>query len=126
MSVQLRTLADASLTVAVSRAAPGDLAEGVESKLRRVEGVESVDDLELDGLQPGLNDLTAEVTATLSVDPAVADDPATLAAHLEDRFAVEAAHVEAVRDAPADASEARRDSPADPPDAGREDRADAD
>ncbi|MFB6194260.1 MAG: hypothetical protein ABEI75_04275 [Halobaculum sp.] len=96
MSVHLTRLADAQITIAVSRAAPGDLAEGVEARLRRADAVEGVESLALEGIQPGLNDLTAEVSATVAV-AADADDPETLAARLEETFAVEQATVERVR-----------------------------
>lgn len=47
MSVQLTRVADAQLTITVSRAAPGNLAEGVETRLRRAEAVEAVESLAL-------------------------------------------------------------------------------
>jgi hypothetical protein len=102
MSVHLQTLADASLTVAVSRNGAESLGEGVESRLRRIDAVDSVESLALDGVQPGLNDLTAEVTATLAVDPEYAPDPDTLAEHLTDPFPVSDATVTALREDAAD------------------------
>lgn len=57
---------EASMTVRVSRAAPGDLVAGVRSQIERVDGV-TVADLELAGLEPGLNDLTVETVARLHV-----------------------------------------------------------
>lgn len=103
MSVQLTRLADASMTVAVSRAAPGDLAAGVETKLRRIDGVRAVESLDIGGIRPGLNDLTVDVEATLSLD-AARDDPdaAALEARFEDAFGVSAVSVEAVRSVPPD------------------------
>lgn len=98
MSVHRLTLADASLTVAVSRDGSQSLADGVESRLRRIEAVESVESLSLDGVQPGLNDLTAEVTTTLCVDPECAPNAEALAGHLTEPFAVSAATVTALRD----------------------------
>jgi hypothetical protein len=98
MSVHLTTLADASLTVAVSRNGASSLADGVRSRLRNIDAVEDIESLELDGVQPGLNDLSAEVTATLAIDPEYAADPETLAAHLEEPFAVSDATIRAIRD----------------------------
>ncbi len=102
MSVHLTRLADASMTVAVSRDGGGSLADGVESRLRRIDAVESVESVDLDGVQPGLNELTAEITATLAVDPDSAPDRETLAANLEAPFAVSDATVTALRDDAAD------------------------
>ena len=94
MSVHLTRLADAQLTIAVSRAAPGDLADGVEARLERADAVEGVESLALEGIQPGLNDLTADVSATVAVDTAESE---TLADRLEETFGIEAATVERVR-----------------------------
>jgi len=98
MSVHLPTLADASMTVAVSRDGSQRLADGVEARLRRVDAVESVESLELEGVQPGLNELTAEVTTTLRVDPDAATDRAGLAAALREPYAVSEATVTALGD----------------------------
>ena len=68
-----RLRARASLTVRVSQAAPGDLETGARAQIERVDGVR-VDEFEIDGLRPGLNDTTVEATATVSVDPAIASD----------------------------------------------------
>ncbi|WP_313693899.1 hypothetical protein [Halorarum halobium] len=113
MSVQLARLADASMTVAVSRAAPGDLAAGVETKLARLDGVRAVESLELCGLQPGLNDLTVEVETTLALDADLPDEPAALAADFEDAFGVSAVTVDATRGVPPDAAEAADGTAAD-------------
>ena len=94
MSVQLTRLADAQITIEVSRRAAGTLAEGIETRLCRAEPVEDVESLALDGIEPGLNDLTAEVDATIAVET---DDPARLAAQLEETFAVRSAAVERIR-----------------------------
>lgn len=102
MSVQLARLADASMTVAVSRAAPGDLAAGVETKLRRIDGVRAVESQELCGLQPGLNDVTVEVEVTLALDADLPDEPSAVADALEDAFGVSAVTVEATRGVPPD------------------------
>lgn len=102
MSVQLARLADASMTVAVSRAAPGDLAAGVETKLRRIDGVRAVESQELCGLQPGLNDVAVEVEVTLALDADLPDEPSAVADALEDAFGVSAVTVEATRGVPPD------------------------
>ncbi|WP_157972708.1 hypothetical protein [Haloprofundus halophilus] len=60
--------ASADLTVFVSRDASGDLRTAVRERLRKLDGVTNVDEFELCGLQPGLNDLTVEVRATLVVE----------------------------------------------------------
>ncbi len=98
MSVQLRT-ADANLTVAVSRAAPGDLVDGVQERLRRVEGVEEVSSLALEDVRPRLNDLTVTVSVTLELAPDLSDAgrPDALESHLEDAFGVSAVTVHETR-----------------------------
>lgn len=53
--------------VEVPRDAAGDLHAGVRTKLARIDGVEVVD-VDVVGLEPRLNDLTAEVEATLRLD----------------------------------------------------------
>ncbi|SDM97060.1 hypothetical protein SAMN04487949_3023 [Halogranum gelatinilyticum] len=57
----------AELTVLVSRNARGDLYDGVRDRLRKIADVHRVDDVEIRGLQPGLNDLTVDVRARLVV-----------------------------------------------------------
>ncbi|WP_224333752.1 hypothetical protein [Haloprofundus halobius] len=107
--------AQADLTVFVSRDASGDLRTAVRERLRTLDGVTSVEEFELCGLQPGLNDLTVEVRTTLVVelDVDVGDggaagaedgsDAATLEAQLLDSFGVKqasvASEVRDVRDA---------------------------
>lgn len=68
-----RLRARASVTVRVSQAAPGDLETGARTQIERVDGVR-VDEFEIDGLSPGLNDTTVEATATVSVEPTIASD----------------------------------------------------
>lgn len=75
-------------TVSVPRNAAGDLESGVRKRLEGVDGVHAVEEVELEGVRPGLNDLTASVTVQLRVDGV--DD---LAARLEDRFGVDQARV---------------------------------
>lgn len=62
---------DVDCTVAVSRDGRGDLVDGVRARLASTDGVRAVEELELAGIRPGLNDLTVEVRARLRVDPDV-------------------------------------------------------
>ena len=84
-SVQVR----ATLEVLVTRNARGDLTDGVHDRLRKVAVVDTVEDVEISGLTPGLNDLRVEATADLRLSPATTDaDAATLEALLEEGFGV--------------------------------------
>ena len=58
---------EATVTVRVSQAATGDLAAGARAQIERIDGL-SVEELEIAGLRPGLNDTTVEAVATLAVD----------------------------------------------------------
>ncbi|WP_101294223.1 hypothetical protein [Halegenticoccus soli] len=108
MSVQKRpeVVARADLTVLVSRHTPGDLREGVTERIRRIEGVTAVDDLDVRGLRPGLNDLAVEATVTVTLRP-VGDPPPgrvdddAVSAQLADGFGVKRADaaIESVRGA---------------------------
>lgn len=75
-------------TVSVPRNAAGDLEAGVRNRLEGADGVTAVEDVELENIRPGLNDLTVGVTVQLRVDGV--DD---LASRLEDRFGVQEARV---------------------------------
>lgn len=75
-------------TVSVPRNAAGDLESGVRNRLEGADGVDAVEEVELEGIRPGLNDLTATVTVQLRVDGVDG-----LAARLEDRFGVQEARV---------------------------------
>lgn len=75
-------------TVSVPRNAAGDLETGVRDRLRGADGVEDVEDVDLQGIRPGLNDLTVTVSASLSVDDATDVD-----ARLEERFGVQEVEV---------------------------------
>ena len=75
-------------TVSVPRNAAGDLEDGVRSRLDGIEGVHAIEAVELEGVRPGLNDLTATVTVELRVDGVE-----NLASRLEDRFGVQEARV---------------------------------
>ncbi len=105
MSVHRHRLADASMTIAVSRSAPGDLAEGAETKLRRADPVAAVETLDIRGLQPGLNDLTVEAEATVSLAADAGDTPETVADALADTFGVNDVTVTAVRAVPPDSAD---------------------
>lgn len=69
------------MTVLVNRDAPGDLADGVRSRLSRVDGVAEIETVDIRGVRPSLNDLRVTVDATLRVrvdaDQPEAPDPAS-------------------------------------------------
>ncbi|AGN01407.1 hypothetical protein L593_07310 [Salinarchaeum sp. Harcht-Bsk1] len=54
-------------TVRVARDADGTLADGAETQLARVEGVEVVEPVDVAGLTPRLNDLAVDVQARVRV-----------------------------------------------------------
>lgn len=93
------------MTIAVSRSAPGDLAAGAKRTLRRADGVEGVEALDVRGITPGLNDLTVEADATLAVAPEAGERPDAVAAALADAFGVDDVTVEALRSVPPDRAE---------------------
>jgi hypothetical protein len=66
---------EATVTVRVSQAATGDLVAGARAQIERIDGL-SVEEIEIAGLRPGLNDTTVEAVATLAVDEGAAPDPA--------------------------------------------------
>ena len=96
---------EATVSVRVSEAATGDLVAGARAQIERIDGI-SVEELEIAGLQPGLNDTTVEAVATLAVDEQarVADaavDPEAMAPELvadrlADGFGVDPERVERV------------------------------
>ncbi|MEZ3163328.1 hypothetical protein ABNG03_18565 [Halorubrum sp. RMP-47] len=57
---------EATVTVRVSQAATGDLVAGARAQIERIDGLR-VEEIEIAGLRPGLNDTTVEAVATLSV-----------------------------------------------------------
>lgn len=96
MSIQLPDEAAATVetvtvtcTVSVPRDAAGNLTDGVRARLERTDGVEAVESLDVGGLTPSLNDLTAETTATVRVGPDVDAETA-----LSERFGVNDVAVE--------------------------------
>lgn len=95
MSIQKRpeVTAQADLTVLVSRHARGDLRDGVRNRLRKVDGVQNIDSVDVYGLQPGLNDIAVEVRATLLIRPTARGDDASIAAQLADGFGIKRALV---------------------------------
>ncbi len=103
MAAATQLLARTELTVRVSQATPGDLAAGARTQVERVDGV-AVDDLEIAGLKPGLNDTTVEAVATLSVDGEVGagqgverfDPEGHVAERLASGFGVEPERVELI------------------------------
>ncbi len=60
----------ADLRVAVPRDAAGDLVDGVETVVGRVESVAAVETVEVTGVTPRLNDLAVEARVEVSVDVA--------------------------------------------------------
>lgn len=96
---------EATVSVRVSQAATGDLVAGARAQIERIDGI-SVEELEIAGLQPGLNDTTVEAVATLAVDEQarVADAavdpeavaPELVADRLADGFGVDPERVERV------------------------------
>ena len=81
---------EATVTVRVSQAAAGDLAAGARAQIERIDGL-SVEELEIAGLRPGLNDTTVEAVATLAVDEEAAPESAFDAAGVDpaDEFVVD-------------------------------------
>ena len=57
---------EAAVTVRVSQAAAGDLVAGARAQIERIDGL-TVEEIEIAGLRPGLNDTTVEAVATLAV-----------------------------------------------------------
>ncbi|MFC6786510.1 hypothetical protein ACFQFH_11595 [Halobaculum halobium] len=93
------------MTIAVSRSAPGDLAEGAETKLRRADAVGAVESLDIRGLQPGLNDLTVEAEATVALAADAGADREVVADALAETFGVSDVAVSAVRSVPPDSAD---------------------
>jgi hypothetical protein len=75
-------------TVSVPRNAAGDLETGVRDRLGGAAGVETVEEIDLEGIRPGLNDLTVTVSASLLVD-----DAGDVGTRLEERFGVQEVEV---------------------------------
>ena len=57
---------EVAVTVRVSQAAAGDLVAGARAQIERIDGLR-VEEIEIAGLRPGLNDTTVEAVATLAV-----------------------------------------------------------
>lgn len=96
MSIQKQDMTvRAELTVLVSRNARGDLYDGVHDRLRKIADVHRVDDVEIRGLQPGLNDLTVEVRARLVVRADRCDEDDDVAGRLTAGFGIKRAAVTA-------------------------------
>ncbi|MGM0448490.1 MAG: hypothetical protein ACQERM_09625 [Methanobacteriota archaeon] len=81
---------EATVTVRVSQAATGDLVAGARAQIERIDGI-SVEEIEIAGLRPGLNDTTVEAVATLAVDDGAAPDAEFDAARIDagDEFVVD-------------------------------------
>jgi hypothetical protein len=88
MHIQLTEVGvTAGLTVNVPRDAAGNLEAGVTKVLRRVDELDAIEDLDVTGLTPRLNDLQAEVTAELTLALDRTEDEAARAA-LDEAFGV--------------------------------------
>jgi len=85
-------------TVRVARDADGTLADGAETQLARVDGVEVLDGVDVAGLEPRLNDLAVDVEARVRVDE-VDDGPPdeVVRQRLADGFGVDVEDVEVHR-----------------------------
>lgn len=85
---QVRVVAE--LTLNVTRNANGTLADGAEALVARIDDVERVEHVDVNGLTPRLNDL--QVTATVECTLQCADPDATTIAEerLADGFGVDA------------------------------------
>ena len=85
-------------TVRVARDADGTLADGAETQLARVDGVEVVDPVDVAGLEPRLNDLAVDVEARVRVDGVGAEPPEEeVRQRLADGFGVDVSEVEVQR-----------------------------
>ncbi|GAB3689990.1 hypothetical protein GCM10028857_26010 [Salinarchaeum chitinilyticum] len=94
--------ATVNCTVKVARDADGTLADGAETQLARVDGVEVVEPVDVAGLQPGLNDLSVDVRARVRVVDDVqrlGDEPPdeVVRQRLADGFGVDVSEVEVQR-----------------------------
>lgn len=97
--MQLRTVGvTADLTIRVPRDRDEDLEDGARRLLRRVEAVTEVEQIELQGVQPRLNDLAIEVRAELrfEVEPPDCEDGATVERELDDGFGLSVETIRAV------------------------------
>jgi hypothetical protein len=65
---------EARLTLRIPRDGRQALAGAVVERLGRAAVVERVDDVDLTGVRPGLNDLQVDATATLACDDAATSD----------------------------------------------------
>lgn len=81
-------------TVRVARDASGTLADGAETQLARVEGVEVLDGVDVAGIVPRLNDMAVDVVAEVRVAVSGDEPPAeAVEAALAEGFGVEVAAV---------------------------------
>lgn len=92
----------AQLQVQVPRNAGGDLDDGVAAVLERIDEVVDVQDVELKGLVPRLNDLAVDamVEGRMRLDPAVDDPQAHVRNVLADGFGVAAVEQCTLRQVP--------------------------
>jgi len=98
MSVQLRTVGvTADLTVRVPRDRDEDLETGARRLVGRVECVREVSEIQLQGVQPRLNDTAIEVRVELVLELEDVDDrTAAVERLLDDGFGLTAETIRAV------------------------------
>lgn len=91
MSVQLEEVGVAAdLTLLVTRDDQGTLEDGALDRVTAVEAVADVDEVDVTGVRPRLNDLAVEaaVDLTVAVDPTARDAEAAAVEALEEGFGV--------------------------------------
>ncbi|WP_114577574.1 hypothetical protein [Saliphagus sp. LR7] len=99
-------LLTATLAVRVPVNATGDLAEGAATVLARLDAVERVEETDVRGLQPGLNDTVVDLEVRL----AVADDVAAARREIESGVGVVGVETVVCEEEPTEA-----EPPAQPP-----------
>ncbi|MFC7044668.1 hypothetical protein ACFQH6_03885 [Halobacteriaceae archaeon GCM10025711] len=90
-----RVSATADVVLRVPRGAAGDLERGATRLLERIDAVERVDECDVTGLSPTLNDLRVDATVrvTVGVDGPVERPTATVRETLDGGFGVQAVSV---------------------------------
>ena len=66
--IRMSDTVEARLTLRIPRGGPQGLYEAAVERVGRAAVVDAVDDLDVTGVRPGLNDLRVEATATLAYD----------------------------------------------------------
>lgn len=82
---------EAALRVQVPRDTSGTLEDGVAAMVRRIDAIEAVDAVDLQGMVPRLNDVAVDATVEgrIRVDPGDEDPRAAVAAALAEGFGVD-------------------------------------